>query len=95
MKLLKTPLEICLWTIGILLGIATLLFILSYFVFYFLFSSAPQDWALRGVQLQDKPYLAGIDDLSPNAFVLQQPEKMRQIMLLRSIIHILSGAIFV
>ena len=69
MKLLKTPLEICLWTIGILLGIATLLFILSYFVFYFLFSSAPQDWALRGVQLQDKPYLAGIDDLSPNAFV--------------------------
>ena len=34
-----------------------------------MFSSAPQDWGLRGVQLQDKPYLAGIDDLSPNAFV--------------------------
>ena len=57
------------WTIGILFGIVTLLFILSYFVFYVLFSSAPQDWGLRGVQLQDKPYLAGIDDLSPNAFV--------------------------
>ena len=81
MKLLKTPLEICLWTIGILLGIATLLFILSYFVFYFLFSSAPQDWALRGVQLQDKPYLAGIDDLLRMHLFLQQPEKMRQIML--------------
>ena len=44
MKLLKTPLEICLWTIGILFGVVTLLFILSYFVFYVLFSSAPQDW---------------------------------------------------
>lgn len=95
MQRLKTPLEICLWTIGILFGVVTLLFILSYFVFYVLFSSAPQDWRLRGVQLQDKPYLAGIDDLSPNAFVLQQLEKMRQIMLLRSIIRILSGAIFV
>ena len=72
----------------ILLGIVTLLLILSYFDFYVLFSSAPQDWGLRGVQLQDKPYLAGIDDLSPNAFVLQQPEKMHQIMLLRSIIRI-------
>lgn len=69
MQRLKTPLEIFLWTIGILFGIVTLLFILSYFVFYVLFSSAPQDWGLRGVQLQDKPYLAGIDDLSPNAFV--------------------------
>lgn len=69
MQRLKTLLEIFLWTIGILFGVVTLLFILSYFVFYVLFSSAPQDWGLRGVQLQDKPYLAGIDDLSPNAFV--------------------------
>ena len=69
MQRLKTPLEIFLWTIGILFGIVTLLFILSYFVFNVLFSSAPQDWELRGVQLQDKPYLAGIDDLSPYAFV--------------------------
>ena len=37
--------------------------------FIFVFFSFHQDWALRGVQYNDKPYLAGIDDLSPNAFV--------------------------
>ena len=45
-----------------------LLFILSYFVFYFCFLQLTR-LGLRGVQLQDKPYLVGIDDLSPNAFV--------------------------
>jgi len=86
MQRLKTPLEIFLWTIGILFGIVTLLFILSYFVFYVLFSSSPQDWGLRGVQLQDKPYLAGIDDLSPNAFVFATTGGQKPFLLMDSLV---------
>ena len=69
MQRLKTSLKRFLWVIGILLGVVSLLFILSYFVFYVWLPSRSHEGELRAVQPQDKPYLAGIEALPQNALI--------------------------